>query len=421
MSYAETVRRIRPILLLLSLILPASAQAAERLAFVVGVKDYVNLGPSAQLRRPAADAQAVAETLEGLGYKVTLLSSGVTQEAFLRRFGSFVDKVQPGDTALVYFAGHGIAMQGTNYLLPSDIPAIEVGQEMLARSRSLAEADLSSALRDKGARVVVMVVDACRDNPFPKNGTRSVGLDRGLARSEPADGVFSLYAAGAGQQALDRLPGDDPDPNSVFTRIFVRQLKKPGLNLIDLGESVRDEVAKLAETVPHKQVPAYYNEVRGARFLSLAGPETDVPSQTVPQLPDRPTTVTLPLLPKPQTVLKPLPPLQPLPQPSAKPSELKPPSELFGAPEVREQAQRTRYVSYRYPVGLDPNGDNWVALRSQPSGATGVRLMKLGPGALFTLIGRPEGSWVNVRLRTGETGWVHRDFVGCCRVAVTQP
>lgn len=423
---SKAVRRIRPILLLLSLILPAAAQASERLAFVVGVKDYVNLGPSAQLRRPAADAQAVAGTLEGLGYTVTLLSSGVTQEAFLRRFGSFVDKVQPGDTALVYFAGHGIAMQGTNYLLPSDIPAIEVGQEMLARSRSLAEADLSSALRDKGARVVVMVVDACRDNPFPKNGTRSVGLDRGLARTEPADGVFSLYAAGAGQQALDRLPGDDPDPNSVFTRIFVRQLKKPGLNLIDLGESVRDEVAKLAETVPHKQVPAYYNEVRGARFLSLAGPEAALPAETVPQVaerpPERPSTVVLPPLPKQQTVLQPLPKPQPLPQPPAKPPVLLPPSELFGSPpEVRDQAPRTRYVSYRYPVGLDPNGDNWVALRSQPSGATGVRLMKLGPGALFTLIGAPQGAWVNVRLRTGETGWVHRDFVGCCRVAVTQP
>ncbi len=413
---------IRSIVLLLSMLLPVAAQAAERLAFVVGVERYTNLGPSAQLLRPAADAQAVAGALQGFGYQVTLLSSLVTQEMFLRRFGNFVDKVQPGDTALVYFAGHGIALQGTNYLLPSDIPVIEPGQEMLARSRSLAEADLSAALRDKGARVVVMVVDACRDNPFPKSGTRSVGLDRGLARTEPADGVFSLYAAGAGQQALDRLPGDDPNPNSVFTRVFVQQLKKPGLNLIDLGESVRDEVAKLAETVPHKQVPAYYNEVRGARFLSLADPQAPVaspPETVVPPVTSRPAD------PPPSSVIVPAPapkPLPPLPQvtlpprptvPSAAPEAL-PPARVELPPPATIQVPR--FEMFSHPIRLDPFGDNWVALRSQPSGSFGVRLMKLGPDALFTVIGR-RGVWVNVRLRTGETGWVHGDFVGCCRKA----
>ena len=79
----------------------------------------------------------------------------------------------------------------------------------------------------------MIVIDACRDNPFPKRGTRSLGATRGLAVKEPAEGVFSIYSAGFGQEALDRLPGTDASPNSVFTRVFVEQLKKPGVNLLE--------------------------------------------------------------------------------------------------------------------------------------------------------------------------------------------
>ncbi|MGY2050293.1 caspase family protein [Methylobacterium sp. JK268] len=380
---------LRLFLLVCALLAAAPACAESRLAFVVGVDTYPNLGPGAALERPVADARAVGGALESVGFRVTLLTASVTQETFLRRFSAFAEQVQPGDTALFYFAGHGIALQGTNYLIPSDIPAIEPGQELLARTRALAEADLSAALRERGARVVVMVIDACRDNPFPRSGTRAVGLSRGLSRTEPAEGVFSLYAAGAGQQALDRLPGQDPSPNSVFTRVFVAQIRRPGLSLIDLGETVRDEVVKLADTVPHKQVPAYYNEVRGARFISLAGGEAP-PSERPQALPPGPRPAPVPALPPPRVAA-------PLPAP--------PPTD--------------RPAGYSFPVGLDPAGDNWLALRSRPGGA-GVRLSKLGPEALFTVIGR-QGAWLNVRLRGGETGWVHGDYVGCCRRAPPGP
>ncbi|GEP11865.1 hypothetical protein MMMDOFMJ_4452 [Methylobacterium gnaphalii] len=431
------MRRVGLIGLLTLFLWPAPAGAAERLAFVVGVGSYQNLGQDAQLARPPADAQAVGDTLQGLGFRVTLLSHAVTQENFLRRFSIFADQVQPGDTALVYFAGHGIAIQGTNYLLPSDIPAVEAGQEMLARSRSLAEADLSAALRQRGARVVVMVIDACRNNPFPRNGTRAIGQDAGLARTEPADGVFSLYAAGAGQQALEKLPGSDPNPNSVFTRIFVQQIRKPGLNLIDLGESVRDEVARLAETVPHKQVPAYYNEVRGARFVSLASTDAAAPPAVAP------ATVS----PKPQGISSavaarppdPAPPQAILPSPAQMPSSqglktppssivypppastlMRPPAPVANALPPPEPAPVARFGMFSHPIRLDPTGDNWVALRSLPSGQGGYRIAKLGPEALFSVIGR-QGIWVNVRLRGGPSGWVHGDYVGCCRRAPIEP
>ena len=390
-----------------------AAQAADRLAFVVGVDTYPNLGPGAQLERPVADARSVAGTLEGLGFKVTLLSGTVTQEAMLRRFGAFKERLQAGDTVLVYFAGHGIAIQGTNYLLPSDVPAIEPGQELLARTRSLAETDLSAELRERGARVVVMVIDACRDNPFPRNGTRSVGLGRGLARVEPADGVFSLYAAGAGQQALDRLPGNDPNPNSVFTRVFVDRLRRSDLNLIDLGESVRDDVARLAEGASHRQVPAYYNEVRGARFISLAKAE---PLPETPK-PLSPAPLPAPLPAAPASALPAGPPADaPASPPAAAVARPAPPSVQAALPPREAPREAQRLASFSYPTGLDFYGDNWVALRSLPSGQEGIRLRKLGPEALFTVLGR-QGDWVSVRLREGGTGWIHRAHVGCCRTA----
>jgi uncharacterized caspase-like protein len=106
----------------------------------------------------------VGDALAASGFKVTRVTRGVTQEVFLRRFGEFVRDIEPGDTALLFYAGHGIAIDGSNCLLPSDIPALSSGDERLARSRSMAETDLISDIRDRGARVTVMVIDACRDN-----------------------------------------------------------------------------------------------------------------------------------------------------------------------------------------------------------------------------------------------------------------
>lgn len=72
--------------------------------------------------------------------------------------------------------------------------------------------------------------------------------------------------------------------------------------------------------------------------------------------------------------------------------------------------------AFSYPVGLDPQGDNWVALRTLPSGSEGTRVARLGPDTLFTELSR-QGTWVRVRMLSGETGWVHSRYVGCCRTA----
>ena len=125
-------------------------------------------------------------------------------------------------------------------------------------------------LQGGGVRVAVVVLDACRNNPFKKPGVRGVGAERGLGRIEPVRGVFTLYSAGIGQMALDRLGDADNNPNSVFTRVFVPALTRPGLGLGDLAVEVREEVARLAASVKHDQRPAYYDETIGGRVY-LAG------------------------------------------------------------------------------------------------------------------------------------------------------
>ena len=120
------------------------------------------------------------------------------------------------------------------------VPDIEQGQEQRLAGQSVAEADVIATLQEKGARVTVMILDACRDNPFRKPGLRSVGLARGFAREPEASGVFSLYSAGYGQSALDRLSDSDSNPDSVFTRVLLPLLTRPGLNLDDLAYDVRE-------------------------------------------------------------------------------------------------------------------------------------------------------------------------------------
>ena len=71
---------------------------------------------------------------------------------------------------------------------------------------------------------------------------------------------------------------------------------------------------------------------------------------------------------------------------------------------------------YSFPINLDPNGDNWLALRSEPDGRRGSRILKMGPETLFTVFGE-EGKWAHIRLRTGETGWAAKQYIGCCKLA----
>ena len=172
------------------------------------------------------------------------------------------------------------------------MPNVGPGQDTLLARVALGESDIVGDLQGRGVRVAIVVLDACRNNPFKKPGVRGVGGERGLTRIEPVRGVFSIYSAGIGQTALDRLGETDANPNSVFTRVFAPALGKPGLSLGDLAVEVREEVARLAGTVSHDQQPAYYDQTTGGRVylagLPQAAKPAELPQAATPAAPPRP-------------------------------------------------------------------------------------------------------------------------------------
>ncbi len=114
-------------------------------------------------------------------------------------------RVSPGDTVLFYFAGHGVALDGGNLLLPTDIPSVTEAQRNLLRTEGFLADDISERMQARGAATTVMVLDACRNNPFKAGSGRSIGQTRGLSRMDTRRGMFVMFSAGAGQEALDRL------------------------------------------------------------------------------------------------------------------------------------------------------------------------------------------------------------------------
>jgi hypothetical protein len=108
-------------------------------------------------------------------------------------------------------------------------------------------------------------VDACRDNPFKTSG-RSIG-GRGLAPTTAATGQMIIFSAGSGQQALDKLGNADKNKNGLFTRVFIKEMQKPGLSVDRVLRNVRKEVVDLAKSVGHEQVPAIYDQVVGEFYF----------------------------------------------------------------------------------------------------------------------------------------------------------
>jgi hypothetical protein len=293
-SFGTATRALAAACLAVMCLSATSAMAERRVALAIGNDLYPNLPADRQLKKAANDATTVGAALRSLGFEV-MVGTNLGRQAMVDRLAEFTARLQPGDTAALFFAGHGVAIGGVNYLIPSDVPPVTEGAEARVRGASLAEPDLIAELQARSVRVALLVIDACRDNPFPRAAGRSIGNTRGLADAKPARGIFTLYSAGIGQTALDRLGGNDTAYNSVFTRIFAEQLKRPELHLGDLAVEVRERVAELAlkatdergGPAPHEQTPAYYDQTLGGRIY-LAGSSNATRAEPPP-----PTTTKL--------------------------------------------------------------------------------------------------------------------------------
>lgn len=245
--------------------LAAPAHAEKRVALVIGNNDYKNVP---KLQKAVNDARTMGDTLKQLGFTV-MVAENQNRQAFSQSLLAFDKAVDKGDTAFFFYAGHGFEIAGQNFLLPTDVPAATEGQEELVRDASILADRIIERLQNKGARTAILVFDACRNNPFERAGTRAVAGGGGLApMTQLPEGVFSVFSAGPRQTALDRLSNNDDNPNSVFTRTFAKELTQPGVNLVQVAQRTRRLVSEMAETVHHKQVPVYFDQMVDDVFLS---------------------------------------------------------------------------------------------------------------------------------------------------------
>ena len=234
---------------------------AGRKALVIGNKGYKYISP---LVTSMDDARSVADQWKRYGYAVTLVLDANEREmkGAIRQFAS---QVQGGDEVAIFYAGHGVQIGNTNYLIPVDVNGESEAQ---IRDEAVPLHRLLDDLNERKARFTLAVIDACRDNPF-KTASRSIGAGtRGLASTTAATGQMLIFSAGAGQKALDHLGPNDKSKNGVFTRVFLDQMRKTKGPVDKVLKDTRVQVVRLAQSVGHEQVPAIYDQVVGEFFFT---------------------------------------------------------------------------------------------------------------------------------------------------------
>ena len=231
---------------------------ANRKALIIGNDLYTDVP---KLQNAAADADAMAKALEGVGFKVSK-HLNLNEKAFKQALRDFRLNILGGDEVLFFFAGHGVQLGAANYLLPTDIKG---DNEEQVKDEGIQLQKVLDDLQEKKTKFALAVIDACRDNPFKGQG-RAIG-GRGLAPTSAATGQMIMFSAGSGQQALDKLGTNDKDKNGLFTRIFLKEMTKPGVSVDRVLRNVRNEVVTLAKGVGHEQTPALYDQAVGEFFF----------------------------------------------------------------------------------------------------------------------------------------------------------
>jgi uncharacterized caspase-like protein len=228
------------------------AFAEKRVALVLGNSAYQTVAP---LPNPANDAALIAQTLKNAGFDVVDARYNLPAQETRRALREFADQAQDADIAVVYYAGHGIEVDGQNYLVPVDAKLerdTDVYDEGFSLDRIMVAVEPAKQLR-------LVILDACRDNPFAKVmkrtlATRAVGL--GLAKIEPSSpNTLIAYSAKAGSTAQDGA-----GKNSPFTIALARHLTTPGLDVRKAFGFVRDDVLKITS---NRQEPFVYGSLGG--------------------------------------------------------------------------------------------------------------------------------------------------------------
>jgi len=274
---------------------PAAAgqpDQGRRVALVIGNSAYQKVP---RLENPERDAKALAAAFRNLGFAAVSVATDATREKLIEVLRSFADEAEKADWAVVYYAGHGVEIGGTNYLLPVDAKIAsdrDVQFEAVPLDQVMAAVEPARKLR-------LMILDACRDNPFVSHmrrtpapaaaplpaagpgakGTRSVG--RGLGAVNVTGATLVVYAAKHGQVALDGEGG-----NSPFAAALLQRIATPGVEIDKLFRLVRDDVM---EATAGRQEPYTYGSLPGrvdfyfvGKAPGAAAPRSIAPVAAIP-------------------------------------------------------------------------------------------------------------------------------------------
>ena len=248
-------------LMVLLTALPARAAQDRRVALIIGNGAYTG---AAALRNPANDATAIAEALKGLGFETLLVVDSDEAEA-VRQISNFSNRINGARIAFFYYAGHGIQIDGRNYLLPVDV---SVASEWALKNSSI---DMQEIVRDMEGRaqVSIVVLDACRDNPFASqlvSEGRSVSVGRGLGVMDLAGkGAIIAYAAAAGAVASDGAADHSP-----YTQALLDQIAAPG---VEVGLMLRRVAGRVIDETRGQQRPELLVRLIDEVYLNpAAGP-----------------------------------------------------------------------------------------------------------------------------------------------------
>jgi len=235
----------------------AWAETERHAALVIGNSAYRNVR---SLEKTLNDARAVASALQEVGFEV-IERENLDRRGMNQALTEFAERISRGGVGLFYYAGHGVQIGGSNYLIPVDVPALGNPEEL--RDDAIDLGRVLERLTEAKAKLDIVILDACRDNPFPRVAGRSLGGTQGLAIPAAPNGILIVYSAGVNQVALDTLGPNDANPNGLFTRKLLPLIEQPGLRLDEAIRSIRREVSSAARSVGREQNPAIYDQTDG--------------------------------------------------------------------------------------------------------------------------------------------------------------
>jgi tetratricopeptide (TPR) repeat protein len=238
----------------------SAGPGSRRIALIVGNGAYKNVHA---LENPPRDASLIAGALREIGFQTVTLANDLTRDKFFEALHAFAGEAEKADWAVVYYAGHGLEIGGVNYLVPVDA---KLAADRDAEIEAVALEQVIAAVG--GARKLRLVMlDACRDNPFAPTMQRTMALklvEKGLSNIEPETGFMVVYAAKHGETALDGEGGDSP-----FAIALARDIREPRVEVRKLFDIVRDDVWSASR---HQQQPFTYGSPSGREdFYFVAG------------------------------------------------------------------------------------------------------------------------------------------------------